>query len=119
MIIANLSIQGIIANKAVLADTPFTRMKGLLGRALLENGEALVITRCNSIHMFFMRFPIDVVFIDRGSLVVGLVRGIRPYRFSPVFWSADAAIELPAGTIDRTGIMLGQHLHLEGNPSPD
>ena len=87
-------------------------MKGLLGREALLEGEALVITRCNSIHMFFMRFSIDVVFVDVKWQVVGLVRGIRPFALSPIFWKAVAAIELPAGSIDRQGLALGQHLQL-------
>lgn len=114
MTIVNLSTQGMIAGKAMLADTFFSRMKGLLGRKGLADGEALVITRCNSIHMFFMRFAIDVVFVDQSWLVVGLVRVIRPFGLSPVFWKATTAIELPAGTIDRIGIDLGQQLSMQG-----
>lgn len=113
MTIVNLSLQSMVANRAVLADTPFARMRGLLGRAALQEGEALVISRCHSIHMFFMRFSIDAVFVDRSWSVVGLVPGIKPFRVSPVFWKADAAIELPAGTIERTGLRLGQHLCLK------
>ena len=113
MIIVNLSTQGMIAERAVLADTSFARMKGLLGRPGLHDGEALVITRCNSIHMFLMRFSIDVVFVDRSWMVVGLVRGIKPFCLSPVFWKADSAVVLPAGTIQRTGLQVGQVLVLD------
>lgn len=109
----NLSTQGVIASQALVADNPWSRMKGLLGRKALQQGEALVITQCNSIHMFFMRFAIDVVFVDAKWNVVGLVRGIRPFGLSPVFWKAKTAIELEAGSIDKSGIELGQHLLLE------
>ena len=113
MTLVNISTQGLIANKVVLADDPFSRMKGLLGRASFSDGEALIISGCHSIHMLFMRFAIDVVFVDRSWLVVGLVRGIRPFAFSPVFWKAFRAIELPSGSIARKGIEIGQKLFLE------
>jgi len=95
MTLVNISTQGLIANKVVLADDPFSRMKGLLGRASFSDGEALIISGCHSIHM------------------VGLVRGIRPFAFSPVFWKAFRAIELPSGSIARKGIEIGQKLFLE------
>ncbi len=85
----------------------------MLGRAALHDGEALVITQCYSIHMFFMRFAIDVVFVDREWCVVGLVRAIKPFAVSPVFWRSATAIELPAGTIDLAGIELAQNLSLK------
>ncbi|MBF0386986.1 MAG: DUF192 domain-containing protein [Candidatus Omnitrophica bacterium] len=117
MTIANISTQRMVAVKAGLADTFLARLKGLLGRTSLEPGEALVITRCNSIHMFFMRFALDVVFVDRSWCVVGLVRGIRPFQLSPIFWRAATAIELPVGTIASTGIIVGQTLFLDQSES--
>ncbi|MEI6438044.1 MAG: DUF192 domain-containing protein [Candidatus Omnitrophota bacterium] len=113
MIIANLSTQEVVAHQAVLADTTFTRMKGLLGRTGLKDGEALVITQCNSIHMFFMKFPIDVIFVDASWQVVGLVRAIKPFGLSPVFWKAVIAVEMNAGTIDRLGLSVGQQFYLD------
>ena len=92
-----------------------SRMKGLLGRTALGEGEALVITQCNSIHMFFMRFAIDVIFVDRAWTIVGLVRNIRPFAVSPIFWKAAAAIELPSGIIDCQGIQLGHEVFLDKN----
>ena len=87
-------------------------MRGLLGRSSLAEGEGLLITHCNSIHMFFMRFPIDVVFIDREGRVVGLLEKIRPWRLSPIFLAATKAIELPAGTIARTATLPGDRIEL-------
>jgi len=60
--------------------------------------------------MFFMRFPIDAVFIDRQGTVVGFVENILPNQLSPVFWSADRVIELPAGTIKATATLIGDSL---------
>jgi len=112
VILSNPLTQVIIANKVEIADNPLSRMKGLLGRKSLVEGEALVITGCNSIHMFFMCFAIDVIFVDRNWMVVGLTRRIKPFGLSPIFWRAEMAIELVAGSIDRTGVGLGQKLCL-------
>ncbi|MBF0594078.1 MAG: DUF192 domain-containing protein [Candidatus Omnitrophica bacterium] len=117
MILTNVSNRSIIADKVELADDPFSRMKGLLGRQGLGQGEALVITQCNSIHMFFMRFAIDAVFVDRSWQVVGLVRGIKPFGLSPVFWKASAVIELTPGSIDRCGLQPGTHIFLDKTAS--
>ena len=112
MIVRNLTQTTILSQKTEVADAFFSRMGGLLGRAAFLPGEALVITQCNSIHMFFMKFPIDAVFIDSKWKVVGLVRNILPNRLSPVFWHADRVIELPAGTIDSTRTSLGDTLQI-------
>src|SRR3989338_5126053 len=92
MRIINKTKNTVIAPKAQLADTAFSRLKGLLGRDGLCPGEALIITQCRSIHMFFMRFAIDVVFVDKKNRVVGTVKRIKPFLMSPYFWRATAAI---------------------------
>ena len=100
MKIVNTTRNTILADNIQIADNMFSRCKGLLGQKFLEKGSALIIRPCNSIHMFFMRFSIDVIFLDKHSKVVGLVKNIRPFRLSPLFFYACQAIELPAGTID-------------------
>jgi len=112
MPIHNITQQSILAQDAVIADNPFKRMKGLLGREALNSSEALVITGCNSIHMLFMKFTIDVVFVDRNNRVVGLTPRIKPFQLSPVFWKSACAIELPAGTIEATRTCVGDQLHI-------
>lgn len=96
-----------LASKVKIADTFSSRLIGLLNRSVLLEGEALVITRCQSIHMFFMRFAIDVVFVDAENKVVGLVKNIKPFQLSPIFFKATSAIELPSGSIDKTKTSLG------------
>ena len=113
MIVSNSSRHIILAAQAELADTFFSRMQGLLGRRTLSDGQALIITHCNSIHMFFMQFPIDVLFLDPAGRVVGVVKDIRPFQLSPIFWSANRAIELPAGTITRTATALGDIIEIK------
>ena len=69
---------------AEVAESAFERMRGLIGRKGLEPGKGMLITKCNCIHTFFMRFPIDATFLDRKGQVVKVVRNIRPWR--PWVW---------------------------------
>lgn len=82
-----------------MADSPFKRMLGLLGRQSLPKGEALIIRPCNSIHTFFMRFAIDLVFVSKDNEVVKVISNIPPFRFSSLCLKSALVIELPAGTI--------------------
>ena len=67
--------------RARVARTLFERIRGLIGTKSLPEGEGMLILRCNSIHTFFMSFPIDAAFLDRDGNVVKTVRNIRPWRF--------------------------------------
>ena len=69
---------------AEIAESAFERMRGLIGRRGLGPGKGMLITKCNCIHTFFMRFPIDATFLDRKGEVVKVVRNIRPWR--PWVW---------------------------------
>ena len=98
--------------RLAVADTAPARMRGLLGRSGLEEGEGLLIRPTNSVHMFFMRFAIDVVFLDRELVVRKIVETLRPWRMAACRGSR-AAVELPAGTAGRRGITVGERLTLE------
>jgi uncharacterized membrane protein (UPF0127 family) len=82
------------------AGTMWSRMKGLLGRSGLAPDEGLWITPCTSIHMFFMRFPIDVVFLDRDLRIVRVFEDVQPWKMARGGRRAHSVLELPAG---RTG----------------
>ena len=69
---------------AEVAESVFERMRGLIGRTALASGKGMLITKCNCIHTFFMRFPIDATFLDKKGAVVKVVRNIRPWR--PWIW---------------------------------
>lgn len=112
MTITNLSQRTLLASQAVLASTTIQRMQGLLGRKSLPSGEALIIANCQSIHMMFMKFPIDVIFIDKKGKVIGLCSNIQPFCFSPIFFKAYQAIELPSGTILQSKTALGDLLQI-------
>jgi len=111
--ISNLTKDTRIAEQAKIADTFVTRMIGLLGRNSLGEKEALIITRCQSIHMFFMRFAIDAIFVDPQDQVVGVIENIKPNRLSPVFWKASYCIELPVGAILKSRTSAGDHLKID------
>ncbi len=87
-----------LATRAAVADGFFSRMRGLLGKSGLPRGEGLVIIPCKSVHGAFMRFPLDVLFLDRQGVVRHAMQ-LRPWRFSPFVPSAHLVLELPYGTI--------------------
>jgi hypothetical protein len=92
-----------LADNAYLAADLFSRLKGLLGRKCLREGEALIIRPSNSIHTFFMRFAIDVLFVDRQNKIIAALKDILPWRVSPVYWNAYYVVELSRGVIEKTG----------------
>jgi uncharacterized membrane protein (UPF0127 family) len=85
-------------------------MRGLLGRSTLQDGDALLISPCNAIHTFFMKFAIDAVFLDRRGRVVRTLQELRPWRATRVHLGAAQVVELPAGTVARTGTCVGDQL---------
>jgi hypothetical protein len=112
MKIINKTRNIVLADNAAMVDTVFTRLRGLLGRNRLKEGEALVIQPSNSIHMFFMRFAIDALFVDKRNIVTGVCKNMRPWSVSPVFWKSLYVIELAAGVIDTTGTSAGDEIVL-------
>ena len=113
MKIINKTKNTVVAQKARIADTFLSRLVGLLNKSSISPEEALVIARCQSIHMFFMRFAIDAIFVNTENKVVGLVEGIGPFKLSPIFLKASYVIELSVGTITRTQTSLGDWLLLQ------
>ena len=112
MKVFNKTTGTVIALKGKVADTFLSRLTGLINRASLLQEETLIITRCQSIHMFFMRFSIDVVFVNKKNCVVGLVERIKPFKLSPIFFNASYAIELPEGKIAEKKITIGDIVEL-------
>ncbi len=92
------------------ADRLIPRMVGLLAMSSLAPEQALWIDRCNSIHTFFMRFPIDVVFVSRDLKVRATYENVKPWRLIFPVWNARSTIEMPIGTIRRGQIEVGDQL---------
>jgi uncharacterized membrane protein (UPF0127 family) len=86
----------VVCERCEIADRPLARMRGLLGRDGLEPGGGMLLTPESSVHMLFMRFAIDVVFLDRDHKVVGVRHDLRPWRAAGAR-GAYASLELPAG----------------------
>ncbi|MBM3248822.1 MAG: DUF192 domain-containing protein [Candidatus Omnitrophica bacterium] len=113
MKITNITRNTLLADKAVLASSLFSRMKGLLGRSLLGQNEALILRPCNSIHTFFMRFSIDIIFLDRTDKVVALKENMPAFRITSVYPGACQAIELPAHAIFRSKTHINDQIQME------
>ncbi len=109
--VVNASRGTVLAESAELADNFWTRFVGLMGRASLPAGTGLVIRPGGGIHMWFMRIPLDVIHVDKQDRVTHVLRGIKPWRFGPVFVGNKYAIELPVGAADGTEI--GHVVHIE------
>jgi uncharacterized membrane protein (UPF0127 family) len=114
MRVVNLRTGAILAERVGRADTFFARARGLLGRSALEPGEGLWIDRCSSIHMFFMRFPIDALFVDRETRVTRLAADLRPWRVAFGGSGACAVLEIEMGAIEASGTQIGDALRLVG-----
>ena len=98
-----------LATHAEVAKTSTTRQKGLLGRTGLPEGGGLWIIPCESVHTFFMKFPIDLVYIDRKNVVKKVRRNVGPWKLSACL-TAHSIIELPVGVIDRSHTAPGDKL---------
>jgi uncharacterized membrane protein (UPF0127 family) len=99
----------VVCERVSLALNPFARMKGLLGRASLDADEGILLRPAGSIHMLFMRFAIDAIFLDRDLVVVDVVRGLRPWRMA-ARRGAKQVIELAEGA--AAGVQPGDKLQL-------
>lgn len=96
-----------LAGDVTVAESLAARMCGLLGRPSLPTGQGLLIRPCKGIHTFFMRFPIDAVFLDRDNRIVAFYRSLQPNRMTSVYRKAQSVLELPGGTLDSS-LTVGQ-----------
>ena len=101
-----------LAEQVEQAVTFFTRLRGLMFRKHLPEGTGLYIAPCNSVHSCFMRFPCDVLFLDNGRRVVAMIEHMSPWRFSKIHRLAREVLELPAGTVERSGTQVGDAIQL-------
>jgi uncharacterized membrane protein (UPF0127 family) len=105
----NARTHACLADHLVTAFDSASRRTGLLHRDTFPEGHALIIAPTNAIHTWFMRFPIDVVFVAKDGRVVKLRSTLRPWRIAGA-WRAHAVIELAAGSLDRSGTAPGDRL---------
>jgi uncharacterized membrane protein (UPF0127 family) len=107
--VANTTRGTVLATSLEVADSGPKRNKGLLGRKGLEPGEGLWIVPCESVHTFFMQFPIDLVYLDRKNRIRKVRSAVGPWRLSACL-SAHSILELPAGTVRSTQTERGDTL---------
>lgn len=113
MKLINTENRSVVAGNLRRADTFWRRLRGLSFTRRLPEGDALLISPCHSVHTCFMRYPIDILFLNDEFRVVGCCCGLRPYRLSPIFRGAKHVVELPAGSIAKLGIRDGHILAIQ------
>lgn len=111
--IVNLRNGAELASTARIADSFMSRTVGLLGRFTLPEGHALLIPGCRMVHMFFMRFPIDVLFCTAEHVVLDMQHNLRPWRVSRYVFGARSVLELPAGVLESADVRIGDRLKVE------
>jgi uncharacterized membrane protein (UPF0127 family) len=102
----------VVCEQLLVAARPLRRMLGLLGRSSLASTEGILLRPAGSIHTFFMRFPIDAVFLDRDLVVLGIEPELRPWRTAGRR-GAKSVVELAAGECARRGVAVGDRLSLD------
>lgn len=107
------SSNSILVEKLEVADTFWSRTRGLLGRSGLSHDEALWIKRCNSIHTYFMKFPIDLIFLNRKMEVTRTIPNVKPGRLIWPVWSASSVIELASGFLETRPLKIGERVHVD------
>jgi uncharacterized protein len=112
IIVRNQTRGTVVAQAADMADTSEKRRTGLLKHSGLEPGEGLWIVPCESVHTFFMKFPIDLVYLDKALKVKKVRSAVPAWRLSACL-SAHSILELPAGTIEQTKTAVGDTLAVE------
>ncbi len=110
MLVRNASRDTVLGEAVEVASTAVKRVKGLLGRECLEDGQGLLFERCSSLHTFFMRFPIDVLYMDRSGKVLKAAAGVKPFKLVAAPLRAYYALELPVGAIRGSNTRVGDNL---------
>jgi uncharacterized membrane protein (UPF0127 family) len=100
----------VVAQHTRYADSWLKRLVGLLSESSLEKGHGLWLLPCNSIHTIGMRFPIDVVFLDKDNQIKKLTSTLRPFRLCRSVKGTHSVLELPSGTITTAGLRQGDKL---------
>ena len=110
----NRTRQACLATQLALADTHWTRLRGLLGLKSDDfgNGSGLWIVPCHGVHTLGMGFPIDVVYLDRAMTVIHIQPNLRPWRFAPVRRQATSVLELPSHIAAETGTAVGDRIEI-------
>jgi len=110
----NVTRHSLLAEKVEIAQRFWPRFKGLMGKKSLAADEALLILPCSSIHMFFMRFPIDAVYLDKSGQIVCIDHMLKPWRIGSMCRGVHAVLELAAGVVALSETRVGDQVTIEG-----
>ena len=113
MIARNVTKNTLLGDQIVLAHTRREINRGLLGREQLQTGEGMWLNPCGSVHTFWMKFAIDVVYLSRDMRALKIVHQMWPWNMSFAPWSSHSTLELPIGTCRQTGTEVGDRLAIE------
>jgi uncharacterized membrane protein (UPF0127 family) len=113
LLVSNTSRGTVLGQAIEVAHTAAQKVKGLLGRECLEDGQGLLFRGAGSLHTLFMRFPIDIVYADKSGKVTKLAEGIGPFKLVAAPLRCFYALELPAGAIKASGTRVGDRLSFE------
>ena len=116
MIVLNATRNTVLSDQCRFANSFWKRMVGLLNRREVDKGEGLLLDRCYGIHTFGMKFPIDIVCLDKNFVVLRTIAQLPPFR-ACILNQAAFIVELPAGTLDRTQTIAGDQIHISANKS--
>ena len=101
-----------VAERVEIADTWWTRLRGMMGRPEPSDGEGLLLDPCRAVHMYWMNYPLDVAFLDPDGRVVAVYHELAPSRRSKRHGDANRALELRAGRLAETQTEVGDHIEL-------
>jgi len=109
-----------LATALAVADTHWTRLRGLLGLTAddFRNGSGLWIVPCHGVHTLGMKFPIDVIYLDGSMTVIDVQPEVRPWRFTPIRRQAASVLELPCHKTAETKTAIGDRIEVTLTPSP-
>jgi uncharacterized protein len=108
----NVSRNDSVADCVHLANTWWTRLRGMLGHPEPGPGEGMLLAPCQSVHMYWMNYPLDVAFLAPDGRIVEVYHGLAPSKRSRWHRDADRALELRAGTLASTGTQIGDRLEM-------
>ena len=113
MIVTNADRGTVLGEAIEVALTSAQRVKGLLGRECLADGQGLLFKGTSSLHTFFMQFPVDILYIDKGYRVLKTARNVKPFKIVMAPFRAHYALELPVGAIANSSTRVGDHVRFD------